>query len=272
MAINFEEIIKTKITKCDKGIIEKRKLMISEAINFPCGRSINKQRKTVIKVLPNDKDVYILKPGKETLRSEPNLHDMNLNVGKNNRSETSNFTFEDIWEYLLKISVINQITFKKVLVILYRICYLIDHIESDGKLRYEPSREISELLERISYSLEEGFKDKFKEEEIGFIEFLYFVDILAWNEDVKYHTENNEPEFEGKFKPKVGRINTILTLISVPLMINEFLLNIIENVKHIEKININLILATIQKMSKSRGMFTMSNNELIEKLYPYLVK
>lgn len=246
--------------------------MIEEAIKFPAGETTEKQIKTIINFLSNGKEVYFLKPGKETLRTDPNIHDIYPNVGINDISETSDFTFEKIWEYLLKISIINQITFKKVLVILYRICNLIDHKEKNESYSYQPDNDFMGLLNNIAYSLEEGFKDKFKKDELGFIEFLYFVDILAWNEDVKYHTKNNIAEFRGKFSPKVGRINTVLTIISVPLMINEFLLNIMENVNQIDNIKINLILSTIQKMSKSRGMFTMPNKELIEKLKPFLTE
>ena len=270
MDVNFDDIIKIKISKCDKTLNEKRRKMINEAIRFPSGNSTEQPIKTVVNLLSNGKEVYFLKPGKETLRTDPNIHDMYPNVGINDRSETEGFTFEKIWEYLLKISIINQITFKKVLVILYRIGYLIDHIKNNNSYRYQPDDNLMELLNHISYSLEEGFIDKFKKNELGFIEFINFIDILAWNEDVKYHTENNVAEFKGKSGPKVGRINTILAIISVPLMINEFLLNIIENVNQIENININLILSTIQKMSKRRGMFTMTNKELVNKLNPYL--
>jgi hypothetical protein len=271
MNVNLEEILKTNIVKCDKSIIEKRSKMINEAINTPSGSSIDTQEKTIIQVLQNGSEVYFYKPDKETLRTDPNLHDMTPNISINDVSVTSNFTFENIWEYLLKISIINQITFKKVLVILYRICYLIDHKESNGSYRYRPDTNLLELFNYLAYLLKEGFKDKFKKEEIGFIEFLNFVDILAWNEDVKYHSKNRRADFNGAFKPKAGRINTIITIISVPLMINEFLLNIMENVSHLENIKINLILSTIQKMSKSRGIFTVTNKELAKKLSPYLI-
>ena len=102
--------------------------------------------------------------------------------------------------------------------------------------------------------LKEGFKDKFKKDEIGLLEYLHFIDLLGWNEDIKYHIKNSKSDFEDRSKKNVGRTNTIISVISVPLMINEFLSNIIENVNYIEKINVQLILSTMQKLSKSRGI------------------
>lgn len=245
---------------------------IDEAITFKSG-TLENPRKTVITTLYNKKEVYFLKPGKETQRKIPNKFDMFPNVGKNNIDETSGFTFEVLWEYLIKISIINQITFKKVLILLYRICYFIDHKEiSNNKLRYKPAKEIFDYIDKLDFSLKDGFKDKFKKNEIGLHEFLHFVDILGWNEDVKYHIENGKATFEGKYSVNVGRVNTIKSIISVPLMVNDFLHNIFENVKHVERINVRLILSTMQKFSKSRGICVLSNKELLKYLTPYLYK
>lgn len=262
------DIIKTKIFRSNNDFILKRAQRIEEAIAFQ-GGTIANQKKHLIFTLPNGKESYFLKPGKETLRMPPNIHDMFPNVGVSNKSETDRYTFEIIWEYLIKISIINQLTFKKVLVLLYRLCFLIDHKEiANGKLRYFPSQEILDYIDKIDFALKEGFKDKFKKDEIGLLEYLHFVDLLGWNEDVKYHTKNSKPDFEDR--RNAGRTNTILSVISVPLMINDFLSNIIENVNYIEKINVRLILSTMQKLSKSRGICVLSHIELQKYLAPYL--
>ena len=249
-----DDVIKTRIFRSNNNFIHQRSVRIAEAIAFESG-TIAEPTKTLISTLPNQKESYFLKPGKETQRATPNIHDMFPNVGSNNKSETDGFTFEVIWEYLIKISIINQLTFKKVLVLLYRLCFLLDHneIEKD-KIRYSPSPEIFEYISKMDFALKDGFKDKFKKNEIGLLEFLHFVDLLSWNEDVKYHTKNGKPYFEDRTKKNVGRINTIISIISVPLMVNDFLANIIENVNYIEKINVRLILSTMQKLSKSRGI------------------
>jgi hypothetical protein len=193
------------------------------------------------------------------------------NVGSNNQSETENYTFEIMWEYLIKISIINQITFKKVLVILYRLCFLLDHKEvGPGKIRYSPSKDLSDYIGKIAFSLEDGFKDKFKKEEIGLWEYLHFIDLIGWNEDVKYHVTNSRPDFKTIDK-RTGRVNTILTIISAPLMVSNFIQDIIQKTKDYGIIDVKLITSTIQKFTKSRGICVLSNRELLEYLDPYLV-
>ncbi len=266
-------ILITKLFKSSDYFLYQRRKRIEEALNFK-GGTIRYPKKFLISILPNGKEVYFLKPGKETQRKieNVNIHDMFPNVGINDISETASFTFEIVWEYLIKISIINQITFKKVLVLLYRLCYFIDHQEIDGLIRYEPSRELLDYILKIDFSLKEGFKDKFKKDEIGLLEYLYFVDLLGWNEDVKYHVTDSEPDFQNRAKRNTGRVNTIISIISVPLMINDFLSNIIENVNNIERINVRLILSTMQKLSKSRGICVLSHKALQKYLEPYLTK
>lgn len=264
------DIIKTKIFKSNKEFIGKRTKRIEEAIAFE-GGTIEKRKKHLISSLPNGKESYFFKPGKETLRKNPNIYDMTPNVGANGRSETESWAFEKIWEYLIKISIINQITFKKVLVLLYRNCFLLDHQEiKKGIFRYLPSKEISEYIDKIEFGLKDGFMDKFKTQEIGLLEYLHFVDLLGWNEDVKYHIVNDKPDFSKTGKKNVGRINTILTAISAPLMISNFILDIIYKTEKKGIIDVKLITSTIQMFTKSRGICVLSNKELLKNLNPYL--
>jgi len=265
-----DDILKTKIFRSNKDFILKRKQRIEEAIAFESG-TIDEQNKHVISNLPNGMESYFLKPGKETQKKIPNIHDMKPCIGIYNRSEVEGYDFQTIWEYLIKISIINQITFKKVLVLLYRICFFLDHKEIEkGKIRYSPDKEMLNYIGKIDYSLNEGFRDKFKKDEIGIFKFFHFIDLLGWNEDVKYHITDFKPDFNDK--KNVGRTNTIISVISVPLIINDFLSNIIENINFIEKINIKLILSAMQKLSKSRGICILTHKELQRYLSPFLEK
>ena len=224
-------IIRTKIFRSNRDFIAQRSLRIIEAVKFKSG-TVDKPRKTVISVLPNGKEAYFLKPGKETLRAKPNIHDMFPNVGYKNQSETDSYTFETMWEYLIKVSIINQITFKKVLLLLYRLCFLLDHKKiKNGKIRYSPSKDLSDYIDKIDFSLKDGFKDKFKTEEIGLWEYLYFIDLIGWNEDVKYHVKNSMPNFKS-VNNRTGRVNTILTIICAPLMISNFIQDIIHKTQN----------------------------------------
>jgi hypothetical protein len=264
------EIITTKICKVDKDFIGKRIDLINEAIGFESG-TIDSPKQHLIFLLPNGKEAYFLKPGKETLRKEPNIYDMSPNVSANGESLTKDWTFEKVWEYLIKISIIHYSTFKKVLVLLYRLCFFLDHKEDvNGNLRFNPSPEVLNYINNIEdFVLKDGFRDKFRTEEIGLLEFLYFVDLLGWNEDVKYHIIDGKPDFH-KRGAKVGRVNTILSIISAPLLISGFIVDVIYKTQTNGVINVKLITQTIQMFSKSRGICVLTNKELLKKLSPYL--
>lgn len=264
-------VIETTIFKSNVSFLRQREQRMKEALTFKKGTA-KKPLKHVVSVLPNGKESYFLKPGKEAQRQKPNIHDMFPNVGQGKTSETNNYTFEVIWEHLVEISIINQILFKKVLVLLYRLCFFIDHqTTTSGDIRYLPSPELMEHIEKIDFAVQSGFADKFKKQKIGLLEFLHLIDLLGWNEDVKYHVKNGKPDFNERPK-NAGRPNTIISVISVPLMINDFLSNIIENVNYIEKINVRLILSTMQQLSKSRGICVLSHTKLQQYLSPYLIK
>jgi hypothetical protein len=269
--IKEQETIKIKLFNSrsnSKDFIEKRTKLIEEAINFPRG-TFESQIKTVIFKLNNGKEAYFLKPGKETLRKTPNVHDMLPCVA----GDFDKWAFEQIWEYLIKISIIQQASFKKVLVLLYRLCYYIDHEVVNNKLRYQPPTQILEYINNLEkFVLKDGFQEKFKTAEVELLEFLYFVDLLAWNEDIKYHSNENKADFTEQNKKNVGRVNTILTIISAPILISKFINNIIENTKTNGVIDVKLITTTIQKFTKTRGLCVLSNPQLLEFLQPYLEK
>lgn len=262
--------IQTVVFRSNPEFLEQRKKRIHEALAFK-GGTARKPKRHVVSVLPDGKAAYFLKPGKEAQRQNPNIHDMMPNVGFGKIGEAGHYTFEVIWEHLVEISIINQILFKQVLTLLYRLCYFMDHgTDKKGNIRYMPSPEIAAYVEKINFALRCGFKDKFKKEKMGLWEYLHFIDLLGWNEDVKYHVKNGKADFSDSGKRNVGRPNTINSVISVPLMINDFLSNIIENVNYIEKINVRLILSTMQQLSKSRGVCVLSHAKLQKYLSPYL--
>ena len=259
----------TALATNDPAYKPKRAQRIEEALAF-AGGTDEAPNKHLIAVLPSGKEAYFMKPGKEAQRKNPNIHDMFPGVGKGDVNEVATFTFEVIWEHLVEISIINQILFKKVLVLLYRNCFFIDHAADEhGNIRYLPSTEVLDCIEKVDYAVRTGFADKFKKEKIGLLEFLHFIDLLGWNEDVKYHVVNNAADFTAK-NANVGRPNTITSAISVPLRINDFLSNVIENVDRVERINVRLILSTMQQLSKARGVYPMAHKALQKYLSPYL--
>jgi hypothetical protein len=264
-----DEILKTKISGNSADFIERRKMLIAEAIALPSGTR-DAPRKTIVSDMGGGAVAYFSKPGKEAARAKPNPYDMLPGIEIGGRDVTRNWAFQQLWEYLIKISTIRRDAFDKILVLLYRLCYFSDHREVGGKFRYAPSGELLGLINNLqAFVLDGGFAEKFGGKEIDLLHFLYFVDLLGWNEDVKYNTEDGRPQF-GPAKNK-GRVNTILSIISAPLMIGEFMRNIADNAARPSvRIDVRLVTQAIQKFTKSRGLCVLPGRELKQKLAPYL--
>ena len=129
----------TKVVKgCPKELIEKRKNRIQEALDIKFDNP-RQPVKFVVDTLPDGNEVYFLKPGKEYFRKEPNLNDMSPNVG----DLFTKFSFADIWQLLCKLrNTISFDNYKKLSAILYRVAYLIDFTDNQGKVRFSPSTEL----------------------------------------------------------------------------------------------------------------------------------
>ncbi|MCL2888466.1 MAG: hypothetical protein FWF35_04130 [Elusimicrobia bacterium] len=278
-----EIFIKTRLFKNNSDFIEQRKKLIQEAISFKSGNQTQRE-KTITSVFGCNKAACFSKPGKEAARkNNPNLLDMYPSVEENEKELFQSWAFQQIWEYLIKISIIQHDAFKKVLVLLYRLCFFIDHKENTAhQFRYAPSNEVLNEIENIQkYVLIPGFKERFgTTQEVELLDFLYFVDLLSWNEDVKYRTKKEPGEFFKKNKNGTyslstgecwaGRVNTILSIISAPLMISKFIDNIIYATANKGTIDVRLITTTIQTFAKTRGICVIHDRELLAYLSPYL--
>ena len=246
------------ITKIQKGRPEdvkiKREMRIKEAIKLETGTK-EEPKIHIIGEINNNK-IYFAKPGKEYFRiNKQNVNDMTPNVG----DLYEKYSFGDIWKDMLNLSVrISKDSYKQLNVLLYRLAYLMDCTTVDNKVRYEPTGEVMAIIEKIQKEIDEQGYD-FK-----VLEFLNFIDVLSWNEDVKYQATC---EFN---KYKVGRINTILSLISIPLIFKEFVDKIIDKKDYLRELDYSLLIDVAQNFSRTRGVHPMSNKKLIEYLQPYL--
>jgi len=145
--ITYKNILSTEIQKGRKKLLEeKRKKRIIEALSFDSG-TIERPRKHIITKINNELEVYFLKPGKEVKRiKRPNPYDMTPMVGKRDII----LAFDDIIGYISKISIIDIDIFKRFLIIIYRIGYMLDHIEvSKGIIRYKPCKEIIACIKEM---------------------------------------------------------------------------------------------------------------------------
>lgn len=255
-----EEVIYTKIVKGKTTeLTDYRNKRIKEALSFESGTKEN-PLKYVITNLNDGTEVYFLKPGKEVFNvKRPNPHDMTPCIGEGDER----FRFDEIWTYLSNISAIDFNIFKAVLTLIYRNAYFIDHKETEkGEIRYLPDDNvtayINEIEDKVGHILPNGIWG-----------LLHFLDILGWNEDVKYHTEKNVPTFNGKYGYKVGRLNTLMTCIRVPYQASSFVKHVIDHFDDIEEIDFLSLYTIMQQFSKSRGTCIPTQENLIEWLSPF---
>lgn len=251
----------TKIVKgCPKEIVDKRKNRINEALNISFIDPEN-PTKYIVDVLPDGTEVFFLKPGKEFFRKNQNLNDMTPNVG----DLFTRFAFSDIWNLLCKLrNSISVDNYKKLSVILYRVAYLLDYTYVEGKLRFNPSKEILAEIDDIQKEIDS------KGLNVNVLGFIHFMDILGWNDEMKTHADNQGLNYISK-KPRMGRINTILSCISVPLLFQDFVEEVIMNKDNKSNIDFSVVIDVAQTFSRTRGVCPLTNTKLINYLSPYLV-
>lgn len=235
--------------------------MIREAIAWEEG-TLDRPRRHEVNKLSDGTPVYFLKPGKETANvSRPNPHDMTPMLGDPNEV----LRFDQIWTHLSKISVIDIEAFKMVLTLIYRNAYLMDHTTVNGAVRYSPHGQVMDCIKRLDLEVGNVLPN-------GVEGMLFFLDILGWNEDVKYHTENDLPTFDGAYGSNVGRLNTLLTCIRVPYQTSLFVKDILDNCEDKLHIDFGHIYEVMQQFAKSRGTSTPTKAQLLDWLSPYLIE
>ena len=147
-------------------------------------------------------------------------------------------SFFDIWATIFKVAdELTKNNKKDVLrvlaVSLYRMAFMQDHVDIESFKSLE--RDVSPLLDRrlsISRDKEKTFPRFFKYapkvdvldyltsecprfDEVSLEAFLYYNDMLAWNEDCKYYYRNFHVTKTEKWISSTGRINTLLTHIRI---------------------------------------------------------
>lgn len=261
---NAKRVLRTRAFggKDDRAELKrKRKSRIQEAISWESGSSLDEQEKHVVGRLPDNTEVYFLKPGKEAFRSAgANPHDMTISVGES----YVNARFEDVWVHLSRISTVSFELFRMVLVLVYRSAYLLDHEEIDAGIRYLPRKPVANLIDEIDESSVDVLPRG------GLPGLLNFLDMLGWNEDVKYHTEEGLPTFSGEHKFDTGRINTLLSSIRVTYQMSIFVEGVLNEATHPDNVDFRPAFKLMQQFASSRGTCKPTKANLLEWLSPYL--
>lgn len=243
-----------------REFIQKRKDRIQEALNIPF-ESVDNPTKFVVDVLSDGTEVFFLKPGKEYTRKKPNLNDMTPNVG----SLFTNFSFADIWNLLCRLrNLLSLENYKKLSSILYRVAYLLDFSYVDeGKVRFTPSQELLDEIQSIQEEVDR------KRLEVNILAFIHFIDILGWNDEMKTHANNDGLNYV-KEKPRMGRINTIFSCMAIPALLQGFVDEVLRSNGNTAEIDFSIATNIAQNLSRTRGIHSLTNKELVALFAPEL--
>jgi len=257
---DVEEQLRTRILnfhKHDKEpIIERREKRIDEALSWEKGPSTDDPLPHVVDTLPDGIEVHFLKPGKEVDDTDPNPNDMAPRVG----DLYDSYRFDEIWAMISRIGIADMEAFRYFLVLVYRSAYLLDHEKIEkGMIRYRPDIEVLESLDEMIGDSIEGCS----------LTLLHFLDVLGWNEDMKYHGGEKDYDIRGKHFG-VGRVNTLLTCINIPYKFVSFINEVRENTESPEEIDLMSGLDSMQDLSTTGGTSTPTQGELENWFSPLL--
>ena len=215
LAINQEMALPVGV-KLSPFARSRRIEITAEAIGWPKGKSQEKRKITEI-YKADDFVVAVGKPGKEAALDFKRKHyitgvitnnknDMNPFVMKNGKKVGDDLTFEAMFEQIEHLMHADMFGLELLGMLIFRMAFMLDHQKDiQGNWRYiPPSQSMLVLNKRLP-----------RVGDVSAEVFLYFLDVLALNEDVKVHTLGHE-----NAKHDYGRINTLLTfahLISVLL-------------------------------------------------------
>ena len=205
--ISLNQMLKIPEKKLTSNATEKREKYVKEAISWKCGKD---QQNRIITIVYDFADwkVAIGKPGKEadinykgfrnykTGVKGNNPNDMNPHILHNGKKIEKDLTFQEIFEEVEKMKRADLFGLEVFGMLIFRMAFMLDHKEdSNGNIRYSPDKKLLEILEkRIPEISEKKIKP-----------FLFYLDILGLNEDIKVNEGGHG--LSGDY----GRINTLLT-------------------------------------------------------------
>lgn len=219
--------------------------MTAEAMEWPKGKSQEKRK--ITEVYKTDNFVVAVgKPGKEAASDFKRKHyitgmvtnnknDMNPFVMKNGKKVGDDLTFEAMFEQIEHLMHADMFGLELLGMLIFRMAFMLDHQQDvQGNWRYvPPSQSMLLLNEHLP-----------KVGDVSAEVFLYFLDVLALNEDVKVHTLGHE-----NAKYDYGRINTLLTF--------AHLISVLLNRRSLAKFSLAFAYPPFNQspLSKSKGLF-----------------
>jgi hypothetical protein len=184
-----------------------RLAQVEEAIEFVSADEMYDKKYTALYTFGNYQ-ICIGKPGKEfyleRIRYKDghlgnNPHDMSPTIIQNGNIVERNGSFEDIFKQFVKFyDNLNSLELIGCLCVRNAMC--LDHRQDVfGNWRYFPPIEI---LNQIKQNMPDSFEEPLEV-------FLYYLELIALNEDTKYHTLGYN------IKTGIGRFNNLMTYANV---------------------------------------------------------
>lgn len=187
---NLNDILRIdKISLSTKVAGKRRMDRVLEAISWDGG--IEGEQKYYTIFSEGEYSIRLGKPGKEASPTYVmcryqdghrgnNPNDMRPSIFKNEERQNERVaSFTNIFDELQRLGRADEGALELIACLLFRSAYMVDHREvSPGIWRYEiPNEVLSAITDDLPTA--DGMPMKV---------FLHFLDALAWNEDVKYHT------------------------------------------------------------------------------------
>jgi len=187
--------------------LPRRHELIEEAISLSRGKSTEAKEYHTLYTY-NDYQVKVGKPGKEfdssSIRYQDgikgnNPNDMTPTIFKNGQIMERVGSFEEVFKTFIKIvPAYDALQLLGCLCVRNSMC--LDHqMDSQNKWRYVPPKNV---VERIQEDLPDDFGEPL-------MIFLYYMELIALNEDTKYHTLGYD------IKTGIGRYNNLLTYANI---------------------------------------------------------
>lgn len=198
-----------------------------------------RERQILMHTTGEGERLFIHYPGKESVNSTPKPWDFRPELYfPENSKRHENMSFGSIWSTIFETS--NKLTAKntkKVLrifaILFYRMAFMLDHIEfksfntqerdviygKDNEPRFSEEKDVHLpslfKLEPPKEVLEYMIDVCPRWGDMSLEAFLFYNDLLVWNEDCKYYYRNYRTRTTEKWIYKTGRVNTLLSHIRI---------------------------------------------------------
>ena len=186
------------------------------------------ERLLLLHTTKNNEKIYIRYPGKESAR-EKNRRPLDFRPVSLSSSGiwSKNLSFGDIWDDITTMHNKDKDAICELAALFFKMAYMVDYKFVEEELDYidvdATNKQIGKGKIKFAW-----YKLNFSENLLNYLEsnlgrirdvsleaYLFYNDLLVQNEDCKYYYRNKTETPDKPWNPKNGRLNTILSHLSV---------------------------------------------------------